>query len=1355
MRNIVNTYIDRFRHERRTQRRAAAVLLALAVVVAGGVFWQLHYTGVAMANETYCGYEEHTHDESCYETVLTCGMEEAEASEGHTHDASCYETVQTLTCGLEEDESHTHDDSCYTEEEVLICELAEEEAEEGHAHDESCYEEVLVCEIPEHVHTIECMSDETADVETARDWEATLPDSIPSDRNEAVAAVARSQVGYSESEKNFQLAEDGETRQGYTRYGAWYGNEYGDWDAMFVSFCLSYAGVPESRFPEASGAYAWITELRKIDRYAEAADCDPVPGDLVFFDSDEDGKADHVGIVGKTENSGNTVTRIQTVEGDVDDAVCECSYSADDASIVGYGILPQASDEEEEADSSAAQFRASDGGVDVTVTASEGALPEGAELTVELLDEKSDAYAEAAETVGADSAVFSAGEETTGSGMAVLDISFKVNGEEVEPSEPVQVTIDASALVPEEAGSVTVQHLVETGDGIVPEIVAEVSGEDPVAAFEVESFSAFTVTWTLSGGPAAGTTYSLSVTAYLDGEELNDIAGLTFDSENDELDFETLLSDVGYGTGDYTFSYAVVTVGNTTYGSQDNPVIAIEIDQGTGGPTASSNFLLVYADGSTGTVSTSSTVSVSAYYLTPDFSVSIEAVDEDESTEAWALQAVLNHPGDYASVIYEWTVTDGDGSTSQYAKVTNTDNTGRAIISWEEGTPDNTEVTVSVTVTLTMENGSTKTATADYVLEYGDETIDLIMTYGPDKTALPADVTVTLTSESGEHVYSGTTDSDGWVHDLEIEPGIYTVTATYTDSEGNTYQCSETVAMHDAGNYSINLNYYNETILTNVPDRSNWEHIDIKVSVGETGGADAGNVSVDITGCQIIGSDGTLKYTATKDTIEGNDNEFQLIFYEGDGSTGTADHSISFDTGDTITITYVLTIDGVEQDPVTIAITSSTIYDEGTTYPVTGQRAYKLYNYLYGTSYSSDAQLIADGVGDIDISGMSMMLVAAILCDSSEVTGAGQVQAVDGQSANQWGMDFALSIETLRELAASWSFDIEKTYENHSMNAGDFVFYLYNATVEDGRWSLGDLQSTLTNQTAGIDLDGNSTDTMEALSIAYSDEAIQSGETYYYILYEASDTIEEENATISYDGTVFGVMVQLGTDDEGEATVTATYYRMEESDEGYTIAETYTTGTNVDGKITFDENDYATFEFTNSYNTGVTLEKQNSGGTVLNGAAFTLTYTVGEDDNKITYYFDENVNNWTLLDEDENVKSFTLGTVTLGTPPTGSYTLTEISAPDGYTMLSQSIIFEVDEDHLIKESTVQFADGSSAEEYLTWDVTTLELVIINESSAQLPNTGGPGTILYTLLGLMLMGGAGGLLCRRKRGEVRA
>ncbi len=150
MKDVVGTYISRFKNNRKAQVRLVIILAAVAVLVAGVVFWQLHYTGVAMANETYCGYEEHIHDESCYEKVLTCAIEEG--------------TEEESTAAAEEaEEAETTE--------------VEEETQTGHVHDDSCYEEILVCGMEEHIHTQDCMVDISADVETAADWEATLPES--------------------------------------------------------------------------------------------------------------------------------------------------------------------------------------------------------------------------------------------------------------------------------------------------------------------------------------------------------------------------------------------------------------------------------------------------------------------------------------------------------------------------------------------------------------------------------------------------------------------------------------------------------------------------------------------------------------------------------------------------------------------------------------------------------------------------------------------------------------------------------------------------------------------------------------------------------------------------------------------------------------------------------------------------------------------------------------------------------------------------------------------------------------------------------------------------------------------------
>ncbi len=315
MRNIVKTYVDKFRHERSTRIRTASVLTVLALVVCLGVFWQLRSTGVAMVNETYCGMEEHQHseEEGCYEQVLVCGYD----------DESGTVTAEPL--------SYSND------EEPIDAETEDDAEPAAHVHDDSCYERVLTCDIPEHTHTVECMIDETADVETAGDWEKTLPE-LTGVWSDDVVAVAQSQIGYTESEKNFQYDEETDSRRGYTRYGAWYGNAYGDWDAMFASFCLNYAGIPEEEFPEAAGAYAWIAGLENKGLFVEAEEYEPAAGDIAFFDEDGDGEADRVGIVEEVTDKDE---KIKVIEGNSSDAVKVNTYKLSDDSIVGYGVLPE------------------------------------------------------------------------------------------------------------------------------------------------------------------------------------------------------------------------------------------------------------------------------------------------------------------------------------------------------------------------------------------------------------------------------------------------------------------------------------------------------------------------------------------------------------------------------------------------------------------------------------------------------------------------------------------------------------------------------------------------------------------------------------------------------------------------------------------------------------------------------------------------------------------------------------------------------------------------------------------------------------------------------------------------------
>ena len=107
--------------------------------------------------------------------------------------------------------------------------------------------------------------------------------------SEDVLAIAQTQLGYMESPNNYEVQADGETVNGYTRYGQWYGAPYGDWCAMFCSFCLQYAGVDADLMPTASDAGTWINKLstEPFGLYrAAGSGYTPKPGDLIFLADD-------------------------------------------------------------------------------------------------------------------------------------------------------------------------------------------------------------------------------------------------------------------------------------------------------------------------------------------------------------------------------------------------------------------------------------------------------------------------------------------------------------------------------------------------------------------------------------------------------------------------------------------------------------------------------------------------------------------------------------------------------------------------------------------------------------------------------------------------------------------------------------------------------------------------------------------------------------------------------------------------------------------------------------------------------------------------------------------------------------
>lgn len=238
-----------------------------------------------------CMEEEHVHDDDCYDPedgTLICEKFE------HTHDESCYTTEYELTCGLEEGELVEQVVEPTQTAELVAMAVAEPVALEPvvdtvepiyHHHTDACYEEVLVCPLPEHHHTVSCLSDTSADLETPEEWQAANADAvITGEWNEDLLSVAKTQLGYEQSEKNFEIdPADGVTLRYYSRYGQSYGNAYGEWDVMFLAYCLKYAEIPQSAIPQEASVLALRSSMSGMDWLLEEDGSTAQPGDIVIY----------------------------------------------------------------------------------------------------------------------------------------------------------------------------------------------------------------------------------------------------------------------------------------------------------------------------------------------------------------------------------------------------------------------------------------------------------------------------------------------------------------------------------------------------------------------------------------------------------------------------------------------------------------------------------------------------------------------------------------------------------------------------------------------------------------------------------------------------------------------------------------------------------------------------------------------------------------------------------------------------------------------------------------------------------------------------------------------------------------
>lgn len=221
--------------------------------------------------------------------------------------------------------------------------------------------------------------------------------------------------------------------------------------------------------------------------------------------------------------------------------------------------------------------------------------------------------------------------------------------------------------------------------------------------------------------------------------------------------------------------------------------------------------------------------------------------------------------------------------------------------------------------------------------------------------------------------------------------------------------------------------------------------------------------------------------------------------------------------------------------------------------------------------------------------------------------------------------------------------------------------------------------------------------------------------------YNGSFTVEEADN--------YGGVRELKLDNNGTINYNGHKYSMINTDQTTTISgTTYTVTYSKSG------NSY-TITNTKSTQKIKILKTRHAEGTsdiYLKGAEFTLLDNNG---NKVT--IGTNTNGTYISDES--------GLVLEGDITCGTYTLTEVKAPSGYTKLADPITVTVNDNGITVSENTNVKIEKQNNTYI--------ITVANNLLYELPHTGGPGIFLYMIGGMLLMGGAAWILYKNKRREV--
>ena len=172
----------------------------------------------------------------------------------------------------------------------------------------------------------------------------------------------------------------------------------------------------------------------------------------------------------------------------------------------------------------------------------------------------------------------------------------------------------------------------------------------------------------------------------------------------------------------------------------------------------------------------------------------------------------------------------------------------------------------------------------------------------------------------------------------------------------------------------------------------------------------------------------------------------------------------------------------------------------------------------------------------------------------------------------------------------------------------------------------------------------------------------------------------------------------------------------------------------------------------------IALKKVNNKGKDLPGAVFQFPFYVKSTaDANGAYIYAGTTPKEGLTNQITTPES---GVIVVKGVKSGSYEITEVTAPAGYNKLTAPVTVEAVKTNSTTTHTTVYLDkdGNKVNESakvieVKVDIDTIAataVVVVNKAGTELPSTGGMGTTIFYVLGAVLVVGAGVLLVTKKR-----